>query len=806
MLSVLRRIRRQGPVRLAREFAGSLLLHGWQPTQERVRAFVARSKGRAVEWTATQGYQRARVGQLDFCRRYAEEAPRARQRMLMRLLGAHEGIRGVVLHPTSAIPVARGRAESMLQVLAEAGFLCLILPVDSSVPAIEERSERLYVARLYPDALAYFKDKPAVVLLDHPLYAYVPLLLPRAFVIYDTFSARRLVSACGADAAADDSGLRERADVVIEPSGPRHADKIVVVPNGAEGGATAGEARRNDLRALTLGVTTGLSESTDFELLRAIAALPDVRLVVAGPVGASDPEIDQEVRAKAESLLSCASCDYVGETAPEAAAALLSRIDALVVPLRPHADAPAVPPLEVCDAIAAGKPILALPTPAVAALAGTIAIASSDAIVRRLVDRDIPPVDHDAYGRFARAHRWSDLLAPVVSAAGEWAGHNAPPVFDVPASRRVDILNFNFFDWDGEKVFNGGAERYVHDVALLCRRLGLEPRLMQNARRPFERVYGGVPVIGIPLAERFELDRMSKAYQSHVEGAGLVIASPVDLAARLRIAAPLVGINHGIHWDNAANALALYSFERHRSLFDALQAIDCCVCVDTNFINWVRCHDWHLAQNLEYVPNYVDLEVFKPHAKDFDAERLTVLYPRRLYRARGFQDTLHAAESLFRRGVPIHLRLCGGADAADAALARDFLMRHPGVATVDELDIREMHTAYETSHIVLIPTNYSEGTSLSCIEAMATRNGIVATNVGGLPNLVIDGYNGLLISPGGDDLAAAIARLVDDRRLLATLAGRALEVAQAFSKTKWESRWHATLHRLLPSQVSPPPA
>ena len=793
-------------MRLAREFAGTLLLHGWQPTRERIRAFVARAEGREIKWTATQNYRRARIGQLEFCRRYGEDPPRSRQRMLMRLLAVHEGVRGVVLHPTPTIPVARGRAESMLQAFAEAGFLSLILPVDSSVPSIEERSDRVYVARLYPDVLAYFKDKPVVLLLDDPLYAYVPVLTSQAFVIYDTFAAKRLVSTRGAEAAADDAALRALADVVIEPNGPADADKVVVVPNGTRFLANPGEARSVGASTLTLGVTSGLSEQTDFELLRAIAAVPDVRVVLAGPIGARDLGTDKDVRANAEALTSSASCEYVGETTPEAAASLLARIDALIVPLQADADCPPVPPLEVCDAIAAGKPIFALPTPAVAGLAGTIGVASVDEILGRVTNREMPPIDDAAYSHFVREHRWPDLLAPVTSAAAAWSERNALPAVEMPVSRRVDIINFNFFDWDGEKVFNGGAERYVHDVALLCRKLGLEPRLLQNARRAFERDYGGIPVVGIPLAERFELDRMSKAYQAHVDDAGLVIASPVDLASRLRIHAPLLGINHGIHWDNAANTLALYSFERYRSLFDALQAIDGCVCVDTNFINWVRCHDWHLAQNLEYVPNYADLDLFRPLAKDFTAERLTVLYPRRLYRARGFQDTLHAAESLFRRGVPIQLRLCGGADASDAALARDFVTRHAAVATLDELDIRDMHKAYESSHIVLIPTNYSEGTSLSCIEAMATRNGIVATNVGGLPNLVIDGYNGLLISPGGDELAAAIERLVDDRRFLASLAERALDVAQAFSKAQWEIRWHAAIHRLLPAHVPAPPS
>jgi len=35
---------------------------------------------------------------------------------------------------------------------------------------------------------------------------------------------------------------------------------------------------------------------------------------------------------------------------------------------------------------------------------------------------------------------------------------------------------------------------------------------------------------------------------------------------------------------------------------------------------------------------------------------------------------------------------------------------------------------------------------------MATNNAIISTNVGGLPNLIIDGYNGMLIHPKKEEL------------------------------------------------------
>ena len=68
-----------------------------------------------------------------------------------------------------------------------------------------------------------------------------------------------------------------------------------------------------------------------------------------------------------------------------------------------------------------------------------------------------------------------------------------------------------------------------------------------------------------------------------------------------------------------------------------------------------------------------------------------------------------------------------------------------------------------------------EGAPMAVIEAMAARLPVVATAVGGVPELVVDGVTGLLTPPGdAAALAAALAALADDperRRRLGEAAG-----------------------------------
>lgn len=61
--------------------------------------------------------------------------------------------------------------------------------------------------------------------------------------------------------------------------------------------------------------------------------------------------------------------------------------------------------------------------------------------------------------------------------------------------------------------------------------------------------------------------------------------------------------------------------------------------------------------------------------------------------------------------------------------------------------------------------SHSEGTSLTLLEAMAARRPVVATRVGGNPEVVVDGVTGLLVPPGLEGpLAQALVSLLEDSR------------------------------------------
>jgi glycosyltransferase involved in cell wall biosynthesis len=105
----------------------------------------------------------------------------------------------------------------------------------------------------------------------------------------------------------------------------------------------------------------------------------------------------------------------------------------------------------------------------------------------------------------------------------------------------------------------------------------------------------------------------------------------------------------------------------------------------------------------------------------------------------------------------------------------------------------EMPEVYRAADIVVIPTVYAEGTSLACLEAMACGKAVVATFVGGLPELIMDGYNGLLVEPTAAGVRAGIERLLSDSSLRIRLGRRAVSTARAFDITRWRARWRDLL-------------
>ncbi len=261
-------------------------------------------------------------------------------------------------------------------------------------------------------------------------------------------------------------------------------------------------------------------------------------------------------------------------------------------------------------------------------------------------------------------------------------------------------------------------------------------------------------------------------------------------------ASPSIGISHGVSWDNPYcefdNAVAFWIMNQR--YIEGAKACEELVSVDTNSANWFQTVDFSLGQRIKLIPNYVDLSVFKP-ARDYLKKKgkTVILYPRQLYSARGLDLVLEIMEDILARypQVEFHFAGRGGEEDIDQVIKKQ--AKWGERVKYYPLSLEEMPQAYQAADISLIPSVHSEGTSLSCLEAMACGNGVIATRVGGLSDLVINNCNGFLIDPRPENLKEAIISLLEDHEQLLLFKKRNPEVAKAFSKTLWRNRWKALL-------------
>jgi glycosyltransferase involved in cell wall biosynthesis len=87
---------------------------------------------------------------------------------------------------------------------------------------------------------------------------------------------------------------------------------------------------------------------------------------------------------------------------------------------------------------------------------------------------------------------------------------------------------------------------------------------------------------------------------------------------------------------------------------------------------------------------------------------------------------------------------------------------------------------YEQAAIVVVPS-LGEGFGMVALEAMERGRAVVASDVGGLPEIVVANETGLLVPPGdAEALAAAVVELASDTSRVAAfgLAGRARALSQ----------------------------
>ena len=176
----------------------------------------------------------------------------------------------------------------------------------------------------------------------------------------------------------------------------------------------------------------------------------------------------------------------------------------------------------------------------------------------------------------------------------------------------------------------------------------------------------------------------------------------------------------------------------------------------------------------------VDPRLFSPAEQASEKERPEILCIGRLTPAKGQHLLIDAVERLAQQGRRVRLRLVGG--GPDEPSLREHaaqIMMAENVIFEGAVNQDRIRTLYAAADIFCLPS-FAEGVPVVLMEAMAMGIACVSTNITGIPELIRNGIDGLLVPPADlDALVDALATLMDDpalrERLGASGRGRILE-------------------------------
>ena len=184
------------------------------------------------------------------------------------------------------------------------------------------------------------------------------------------------------------------------------------------------------------------------------------------------------------------------------------------------------------------------------------------------------------------------------------------------------------------------------------------------------------------------------------------------------------------------------------------------------------------AEPADQFPAFMDLEPFLAATKPLPA-RPTALFVGVLERYKNVDGLAEAWRSAAPRVPGARFRIVGSGSLRP--VVEKLVRELPSQTTWSQtLRTEEVVGALDEATLLVLPSR-SEGMGRVVVEALLRGRPVVAARVGGIPDLVRDGENGLLVEPGDTRaLADALVRLLSDRAEAERLASRARASAERF--------------------------
>ena len=375
--------------------------------------------------------------------------------------------------------------------------------------------------------------------------------------------------------------------------------------------------------------------------------------------------------------------------------------------------------------------------------------------------------------------------------------------------KRVFIITTAFLDCQTGKLSIGGLETYMYNLSLACREFGYEVTVFQLVKDAENRTASveGIECRFVPTASnQREFDRIYGEFN----GADTVFVIGTDQMNIRSKAGNVVTIQHGIAFDIPGYMIP--GFWGKTKLLQSVNKLLRCVrnvkrmdsvrntvCVDYNYYNWYKTLGT-VGENKKVwvIPNYSSDRIGREQLQaklSGKADVRRIVFSRRFYDYRGALLFARVVKRLMNEGAPIDVTFAGDGPCRKEMEGILSGCRNIHFDSYNAVDSVRFHSGFD---IAVLPTVFSEVTSLSLCEAMAAGCFPIATYVGGLSNILIDHYNGLLCAPAEQSLYDAVKEALGrDADSYDRIVNQAYDTAaSAFSLSLWKSKWKKVMETM----------
>jgi len=223
------------------------------------------------------------------------------------------------------------------------------------------------------------------------------------------------------------------------------------------------------------------------------------------------------------------------------------------------------------------------------------------------------------------------------------------------------------------------------------------------------------------------------------------------------------------------------------------------VAVSESIKNDIIRYDRIKPSKIEVIKNGVDTLIFKPEIKDYDFlnslginnNEIVVGFVGRIVPAKGLEYLLEAFSYLKKERNNIKLLIVG-----DGAILRNLKnysielgISEYTIFTGERQDIQKILTCID----IFVMPSIAEGLPNALLEAMSSGKPIVTTKVGGIPEIIKDRFNGLIIPEKNSEmLAKAVKELITDKDLSEKLGKNARYfIIENYSIEAVTKKWEA---------------